>query len=703
MFRDFVAAPLGPLVAPLEVQGTLDEDLHHLLAVIGDEGKVLQGPVGGRLGAFWHVWSRLRAEPWVVEVLKVGYRIPFLSTPPLANAPLALTAYLPGSDKFNVLQEEVQSMLQKGAIVEADLSIAGFYNRLFTVPKASGGWRPVLDVSSLNKHVDLTPFSMESPRTVMGAIRHLDWMFTIDMKDAYFHVPIHQDSQRYLRFVFEGRTYQFKALCFGLSTAPQVFTRVLAPLAKWLHLLGIRILFYLDDWLILAGSLEDALRAKNLILSLSCKLGLILNLEKSMLVPSQTVTYLGMIIDSRSMLVSPTPKRVANLISLVQEFQSLRSNSAHRWEVLLGHMVSLEKFRPLARLRLRHFQHWLNLKWDRQVDSKEAIMVVPSFLLRALPWWEDSVAWLRGVPLQPPSPSLVIFSDASNLGWGAVLGHREASGLWSPEEKVLHINSLELLAMWKALLHWESLLQGNSVAMCGDNTTALSYIRKQGGTKSHSLFLLAEKVLLWAFERNISLTTQFIPGHHNVLADQLSRGGQVQSTEWTLSSRVCQEIWEWWGTPQIDLFATRRNSRLPLYCSPVLDSRAWGVDAMLQQWDGRFLYAFPPFAMIRAVLNKLQASKHTSLLLIAPWWPQREWFPDLCAMSLEPPRLLPLCHDLLFQPHTGEHHHALHVLSLAAWRLSSDSLGQQASPVRQPLPSVNLVDLPPLPSTRLDG
>ena len=222
-------------------------------------------------------------------------------------------------------------MLQKGAIVEADLTIDGFYNRLFAVTKASGGWRPVLDVSNLlNKFVDLTPFSMESPRTVMGAVRHLDWMFTIDMKDAYFHVPIHPDSQRYLRFVFEGRVFQFKALCFGLSSAPQVFTRVLAPLARWLHLLGIRILLYLDDWLILARSLEDALRAKTIILTLTNKLGLILNLAKSMLTPSQSVTYLGMVLNSTLMTATPSQKRIDNMGTLAREFRLLPANSAHR-------------------------------------------------------------------------------------------------------------------------------------------------------------------------------------------------------------------------------------------------------------------------------------------------------------------------------------------------------------------------------------
>ena len=643
-----------------------------------------QGPVGARLANFWRIWAGLGAEPWVVEVLREGYQVPFVSAPPLSDTPVKMVAYRPGSEKFQVLQSEVQAMVEKEAVELVKEKTNGFYNRLFVVTKASGGWRPVLDVSRLNVFVDLTPFSMESPRSVMGAIQPGDWMFSIDMKDAYFHVPIHPDSRKYLRFVFEDRVFQFRALCFGLSSAPQVFTRVLAPLARWLHLLGIRILLYLDDWLILANSLVEALRARQIVLDLAKCLGLIINLDKSVLTPSQTATYLGMTFDSVRFTVAPSLKRASNMASLVLEFLRHDVRSAQRWQVLLGHMISLEKFRPLSRLRLRHFQFWLNRRWDRDIDQDVALIEVPPFLKEVLPWWAQVDVWLEGVSLRASDPDFIIFSDASNVGWGAVMGSQEASGLWSPEEASLHINSLELRAMWLALQHWEDLLRSRTVALCGDNTTALAYVRNQGGTRSESLFLLAEQVLLWAAERKIVLLTQFVKGQNNVLADQLSRGSQSQPTEWTLSLEVCHLLWTLWGTPLIDLFASRRNARLPLFCSPVLDQEAWAVDAMLQRWDGLFVYAFPPYAMVRSVLNKLKRSRGTTMILVAPWWPQREWFPDLFSLSLDHPRLLPQVPDLLSQPHSGEHHHGLRTLALTAWRLSSDCLGMQVSP--EPLP-----------------
>ena len=231
--------------------------------------------VGARLQEYWEVWMDYQVDPWVVQVLREGYRIPFLSNklPPLTSTPLEYVSYQGNVEKFAALEREVGDMLEKGAIEEVQAKEPAFYNRLFLVPKPSGKWRPVLDVSRLNKFVQKTRFSMETPQTVQEAIREGDWMISLDMSDAYFHVPIHPQSRRYLRFVFNKKIYQFKVLCFGLSTAPQVFTRVMAPLGKIVHLAGFRMVLYLDDWLVIASSRNEMLRAREFVLKLAEELG----------------------------------------------------------------------------------------------------------------------------------------------------------------------------------------------------------------------------------------------------------------------------------------------------------------------------------------------------------------------------------------------------------------------------------------------
>ena len=88
-----------------------------------------QGPVGARLRFFWRTWMLRSAEPWVVEVLREGYQIPFLSPPPLSKSPIQMSAYQPASDRFRVLQQEVAALLEKGAIEEVVDPSPGFYNR----------------------------------------------------------------------------------------------------------------------------------------------------------------------------------------------------------------------------------------------------------------------------------------------------------------------------------------------------------------------------------------------------------------------------------------------------------------------------------------------------------------------------------------------------------------------------------------------
>ena len=86
-------------------------------------------------------------------------------------------------------------------------------------------------------------------------------MVSLDLKDAYLQVPMHPESRKFLRFMVGGKVYQFKVLCFGLSTAPQVFTRVMAPVSAVLHRTGVRLCRYLDDWLLQASSREQVLLA----------------------------------------------------------------------------------------------------------------------------------------------------------------------------------------------------------------------------------------------------------------------------------------------------------------------------------------------------------------------------------------------------------------------------------------------------------
>ena len=98
-----------------------------------------------------------------MTVLRDGYRVPFKdSPPPLARTPVSFPTYRAGSPRAQALRQEVEALLAKGALEIARDPGPGFYSRLFLVEKATGGWRPVIDLSHLNDFVQLTPFKMET-------------------------------------------------------------------------------------------------------------------------------------------------------------------------------------------------------------------------------------------------------------------------------------------------------------------------------------------------------------------------------------------------------------------------------------------------------------------------------------------------------------------------------------------------------------
>ena len=140
-----------------------------------------------------------------MEVLRWGYQIPFRWAPTLSRDPIPLPAYAPKSIRGKALEGEVQALLNKGAIELVPLPSPGFYSRLFLVMKASGAWRSVIDLSTLNLRVQQTSFKMETLQSVLLSVRPGDWMVSLDLKDAYLQVPMHPDSRKFLRFLVGGR------------------------------------------------------------------------------------------------------------------------------------------------------------------------------------------------------------------------------------------------------------------------------------------------------------------------------------------------------------------------------------------------------------------------------------------------------------------------------------------------------------------
>ena len=622
-------------------------------------------------------WQAFTRNTWVLSVVLEGFLFPWEdSAPPLTNSPVS---FPPPADpaRFEILDREVASLVTKQAVSLAPGDSPGFYSRLFTVPKKNGQWRPVLDLSPLNRFIRPIKFKMDTIQEIRWALEEGDWASSVDLSDAYFHVLIHPARRRYLRFVWRDQVYQFQALPFGLSLAPYVFTKVTLEMAAAIRAKGIRLRVYLDDWLNLASSSTLCRDDLQVVLNFAQDLGFTINMQKSDLVSKQEFEYLGVKFNTLSFTCSPSEGRIAALSQTIERFLGAQEVSLRDFLRLLGQMESMSTLLPLARCYKRPLQREVHHRFQDMSNLKAMVNIGPWFR-QAVNQWLDPL-WLHSaVPIRPRPPQVFLYTDASRAGWGAHCLHGETSGLWPLDLQQNHINWLELMAVWLAMKHFQASLQGRWVTIVSDNSTSLSYISNQGGSHSVTLSLLAEEMLVWAHTRAITLTVEFVPGKLNVIADQLSRKDQILKTEWTIVHRVLERLWQEWGRPHVDLFATQHTARLPVYISPVRDPNAFARNAFALSWHRMSAYAYPPTSLIPRVLAKYKIDL-PRLILITPGWPTKAWYPELLRLSHEAPKPLHLQERDLLQPRTGVCHANARTLALTAWLLCGQDCAHKVS------------------------
>ncbi len=393
------------------------------------------------LSHFLHEWERLPGVSlWVLRTIRSGYTLQFGRNPPRFDG-VHLTV-VNSASKASVLQQELSSLLQKRAIEEVPQSDVerGFFSRYFLVPKRDGGLRPILDLQRLNFSLYKGKFKMLTIKTIMSQVQEGNWFVTIDLKDAYFHIQVFQRHRRFLRFAFGGKAYQYTVLPFGLALAPRTFTKCMDAALAPLRLQGIRVLNYLDNWLILAHSRELVSRHRDIVLGHIHSLGLRMNAKKSVLLPSQRTVFLGVRLDSVQMQARLAPSRIPDLTACLARFKLGHHVSVGTCRRLLGLMAAAS---PVL-LHMRPFLWWMKeLRLHPTVPATRLIRVSRSCCCPLL-MWRDPVFLRSGVIMGAIYPHHMITTDASMTGWGAVFEGRLASGEWKEEFLSWHINCLEL-------------------------------------------------------------------------------------------------------------------------------------------------------------------------------------------------------------------------------------------------------------------
>lgn len=580
-------------------------------------------------------WEALGADPELVAALQHGVVPEFFHIP----EPYDYGELLLEGEQLTAWEKLRDHYLSIEAIRVVDK--LEYCNFAFMVPKNSGGFRLCVDMRPTNKCGPEYPTVFDHIYSLSQDVKRGDVMSAFDLADGYFHMFIHPDYQKFFGFKVQGVCYEMIAMPFGWSGSPAWFMRLSRQLGTWLgappplHVGGeqltcapIRHRILLDDFLLLFDSFAAAHQGVRYAKALLAYLGLKANEKKSSWEPSTKKMHLGLYVDTAKGVFEIPADKIDKIRGYAKLVLSEVGRNA-RWVParMAARMAGLCLCVSLAFSGARLFAHALyaSLKgkgsWADKVKlSNQAVKdvkVLANFPKR----WNGAQIW------DPPATRVVV-SDASDVGWGAIVSagaqRLQFQGKWSPGWQRQHIMVRELGAVRLAVRAALPLLKDQVVEVVVDNS-ATFYGVKSWVSSSVALMRLLRK-LFWLSDRHgITFIPRLVKSEANA-ADALSRF--KQDGEWVLDARVFDLLESWYGPHTVDLFATAGNAKVTKFYSMLGGDGAAGANALLQDWDGENAYCAPPWALVAKALKKALTSKMQCTILV-PDSPTASWYSGL--------------------------------------------------------------------------
>ena len=635
-------------------------------------GHSLRAKVRRQLHNWWSAGASLEVLRWIRE----GVRMDWAAEPPANfHQGRSFANCSPAERKF--VQEEVQRLLESGAIREAQPGEKVCVSKAFLVPKGTK-FRMIWDGRHLNGFTRQRSFKFETLKSLRTLARKGDWMLQVDLADGFHALGIFEGHQRYMSWqcAVTGKTYVYQVLPFGWKLSPYCFCRAMDTLTRVLrspdvsvagrgtaeellaaikrefaesrHLAGrprsspasweavqrIRLLPYMDDLLALFQSRDDALRGAVQMRATLRFLGLSPNERKCVWEPTQELVHLGLLVSTRRGLFLVPQEKESKLASfarglIVQAKRNRRLIPRRQLAVFTGLAQSVYLAVPLSQLYLRslHDCGAQGRDWACNVRlSRQAI--------RDLQWWADLSSHNLGRAIWRSPVQATLHSDASTFAWGGVLdGRLLAHGLWTTAERKHHITVLELMAVTRNLKAFNAgrRLAFKTIHLHEDNQAVVYILRRK---TSRSAVLMAELRRLWAFvdEQEIRLQSISYVRSEDNIADAPSR--LTGSDSWRLRASLFQELDEAWGPHTVDRFASASNYLVPRFNSLHEDPLAEAIDCFSEDWTEEKNWLHPPIGCLDQVAQFLR-EQPSAATVIVPRWPSYPWFQALRELACD--------------------------------------------------------------------
>ena len=577
--------------------------------------------VKGSLHRHLKWWKDNINNDYIVNVVESGYRLPLLEIPKDSYIRNNKSA----RDQESFVDDELNRLLLSGIIIKLS-SKPTVVNALTVATNASGKHRLVLDMRHVNPLLNVPHYKYENIAIASSYFLKHGYMITYDLKSGYHHIDMHPAYVQYLGFAWKGVFYAYTTCPFGCSTSGLIFSKVLRELVKKWRSQGMALVMYLDDGFLTCPSAEETAQAAHIIKTDLMQAGFIINEQKSNWVPSQCVTWLGFVLNSKdNIFLMPEEKLLALKKKLSRNLYFASTCSAREVAKTVGSLCSMfHAFGPLVYFLTKDCTHWIEdrMNWTNRAPLSQ-------LAINELQFWARNLYVVKPMPLVPDSARvlLIVYSDASAVGCGAfILEYREYDMMhhWTLDERSLSSTWREIRALVIFLKLHHNFFKDKSLKWYTDNQGVTTVVKK--GSMKLDLHVCALEIFEVCLRNNIQLSVDWVPREQNKEADSLSR--VEDPDDWGIDIRIFSAFNKSHGPFTVDVFASNITKQLPKFYSKYWCEGSAGVDAFAYSWKSENCWLVPPPGLIPRTLAHMKFSNAKGIL-VAPRWQSAVFWPLL--------------------------------------------------------------------------
>ena len=543
-------------------------------------------------------------------------------------------------------------------------------------PGSKTPWRLICDGRLVNEHVSPWRFQMESMKTLPVVIEKNDYMFTVDLEDAYYSAQLTEESRNLFGAQLEldekslellraaGRipegwapgpdgkaSIRPRGLPMGFSNSCVIFTKLARVLTKKWRLQGIRLVAYMDDILFAAQSLTEAHRIRERVLADLIELGLAPSFKKTMGMPSRRVKFLGFIVDSELMRMYVTGERLDKLEAAATILKGLAESGkkAKMREIasVAGKVISMAVAIPAARMLTRASYALIRpseAEWDDEIQLTPELAAEMQEIIVNMRRWNRFGAPIRK---ELGQKQLRLITDASMYGWGFRLDgasrqwelgrdSEAAANDWvSDDVEATEQVWREMLSVERALRQLGDKVHARSILLCTDATAVVKYVN-YGAGPSVVLSAIMRRVFDYCVTHGISLSAEHVAGTEmkEAAVDSLSRwdGFEVRKQVFAVFNDSLE-----WGRAEgmqgytLDLYATEKSRKLHRFAARGLESESQGGpvgcvgDAFcVELQPSENVWVCPPLQILQRAVEAFMRQRVMGTVVV-PDWPNQAW------------------------------------------------------------------------------